>query len=61
MTDLIRRSPERDSIGPVWERHQPTSGSRSLSGPAISADIYTDWGIDQLAETLRGMLEESER
>jgi site-specific recombinase XerC len=24
-------------------------------------DIYTDWDIDQLAETLRSILEESER
>ena len=37
--------------------------SKLLGHSSISttADIYTDWDIDQLAETLREALEESER
>lgn len=31
------------------------------SSITTTGDIYTDWDIDQLAETLRGMLEEGER
>lgn len=37
---------------------QKLLGHSSIS---TTGDIYTDWDIDQLAETLRGMLEESER
>jgi hypothetical protein len=31
------------------------------SSITTTGDIYIDWDIDQLAETLRGMLEETER
>ena len=37
---------------------QKLLGHSSIS---TTGDIYTDWDIDQLAETLRGMLEESQR
>jgi site-specific recombinase XerC len=37
---------------------QKLLGHSSIS---TTGDIYTDCDIDQLAETLRGMLEESER
>ena len=37
---------------------QKLLGHSSIS---TTGDIYTDWDIDQLAETLRGMLEERER
>jgi integrase len=37
---------------------QKLLGHSSIS---TTGDIYTDWDIDQLAETLRGMLEESEK
>jgi integrase len=30
------------------------------SSTSMTGDIYTDWDIDQLAETLREMLEERE-
>jgi site-specific recombinase XerC len=30
------------------------------SSISTTADIYTDWDIDQFAETLRSVLEESE-
>ena len=36
---------------------QKLLGHSSIS---TTGDIYTDWDIDQLAETLRGMLEEGE-
>ena len=36
---------------------QKLLGHSSIS---TTGDIYTDWDIHQLAETLRGMLEESE-
>jgi hypothetical protein len=41
---------------------QPEGGPEASRHSSISTtgDIYTDWDIDQLAETLRGMLEESE-
>jgi integrase len=37
---------------------QKLLGHSSIS---TTGDIYTDWGIDQLTETLRGMLDEAER
>jgi integrase len=37
---------------------QKLLGHSSIS---TTGDVYTDWDIDQLAETLRGMLEETER
>jgi integrase len=37
---------------------QKLLGHSSIS---TTGDIYTDWDIDQLAETLRGILEEGER
>jgi site-specific recombinase XerC len=37
---------------------QKLLGHASLS---TTGDIYVDWDIDQLAETLRGMLEEGEK
>jgi site-specific recombinase XerC len=37
---------------------QKLLGHSSIS---TTGDIYTDWHIDQLTETLRAMLEESER
>jgi integrase len=37
---------------------QKLLGHSSIS---TTGDIYTDWDIDQLAETLRGMLDEAER
>ena len=36
---------------------QKLLGHSSIS---TTGDIYTDWDIDQLAETLRGMLEEAD-
>ena len=38
-------------------RQQKLLGHSSLS---TTGDIYTDWDIDQLAETLSGILEEGE-
>ena len=37
---------------------QKLLGHSSIS---TTGDIYTDWDIDQLADTLRSILEESER
>jgi site-specific recombinase XerC len=37
---------------------QKLLGHSSIS---TTGDIYTDWDIDQLAETLRELLEEAER
>jgi hypothetical protein len=36
-------------------------GNSDHSLISTTGDIYTDWDIDQLTETLRGMLDEAER
>ena len=68
--------PEGTTSGERMHKARHTAGQRMLdktgnlkavqkllghSSIQTTADIYTDWDIDQLAETLRGMLEESER
>jgi site-specific recombinase XerD len=47
-----------DVIGGNLKAVQKLLGHSSIS---TTGGIYTDWDIDQLAETLRGMLEEGER
>ncbi len=67
---------EGQSSGEKMHKARHTAGQRVLdhtrgnlkavqkllghSSISTTGDIYTDWDIDQLAETLRDMLEESE-
>jgi integrase len=69
--------PKGQTSGERMHKARHTAGQRVLDGTrgnlkavqkllghssiSTTGDIYTDWDIDQLAETLRGLLEESER
>ena len=54
-----RQNPHRSAdIHGNLKAVQKLLGHSSIS---TTGDIYTDWDIDHLAETLRGMLKEAER
>jgi hypothetical protein len=53
----LRDENEPATGGCAWQESRPET-----SRPLVDLDdLYTDWDIDQLAETLRGMLEEAKQ